>query len=96
MDMETYEILRAVASLERKSLKEVLRSIIRDYAKKEKEKILSELHHDPLWKSIGLLDMDEEDLSERDDWGVVEWKASEARADIPRHKRTDSTLQLKG
>ncbi len=75
VDIETYEILRAVASLERKPLKEILRSILRDYAKKEKEKLLKELHSDPLWKGIGLLNLEEEDLSERDDWGVVEWES---------------------
>ncbi len=75
VDIETYEILRAVASLEKKPLKEILRSILRDYAKKEKEKLLKELHNDPLWRSIGLLDTDEEDLSERDDWGVVGWES---------------------
>jgi len=30
---------------------------------------------DPLWEGIGLLDMDEDDSSDRDDWGVVEWKS---------------------
>ena len=40
----------------------------------EKEKTLKELHGDPLWRNIGLLDADE-NLSERDEWGVVEWKS---------------------
>ncbi|WP_461864660.1 hypothetical protein [Thermococcus sp.] len=43
--------------------------------RKKREGILKELHNDPLWKSIGLLDTEEEDLSERDDWGVVKWES---------------------
>ena len=35
---------------------------------------LRELHSGLLWKSIGLLDADE-NLSERDEWGVVEWES---------------------
>ncbi len=43
--------------------------------KKATKKLLKELHSDPLWRSIGLLNIDEEDLSERDDWGVVKWES---------------------
>ena len=44
--------------------------------KKATKKLLKELHSDPLWRSIGLLDIDEEDLSsEGDNWGVVKWKS---------------------
>ena len=39
-----------------------------------REAILKELHSDPLWKSIGLLDADE-DLSEKNGWGVVKWES---------------------
>ncbi len=38
---------------------------------------LRELHSGSLWKSIGLLDTEEKDLSEVDDWGVVEWDGEE-------------------
>ena len=38
------------------------------------KELLKELHGDPLWRSIGLLDTEEDDLSERDNWGVVEWE----------------------
>lgn len=41
----------------------------------ERREALKELHGDPLWRSIGLLDTEEEDLSERDDWGVVKWES---------------------
>ncbi|WP_297476936.1 hypothetical protein [Thermococcus sp.] len=44
--------------------------------KRATKKLLKELHSDPLWRSIGLLDIDEEDLSsEGDNWGVVKWKS---------------------
>ena len=46
--------------------------------KRATKKLLKELHSDPLWRSIGLLDIDEEDLSsEGDNWGVVEWDKEE-------------------
>ncbi len=47
----------------------------KDGNEKAAKKLLKELHSDPLWRSIGLLDIDEEDLSERDDWGVVKWES---------------------
>jgi len=34
-----------------------------------------DLRKDLLWEGIGLLDTDEDDLSKRDDWRVVEWKS---------------------
>ncbi len=40
----------------------------------ERGEALKELHNDLLWKSIGLLDADE-NLSERDERGVVEWES---------------------
>ena len=42
---------------------------------KVRKRNLKDLRGDPLWKGIGLLDMDEDDSSDRDDWGVVEWKS---------------------
>ncbi len=49
--------------------------LVRVSGVREKGEALKELHSDPLWKSIGLLDTEEEDLSERDEWGVVEWES---------------------
>ena len=75
VDMDVYKTLKAVASIEKKSLKEVLREILRDYAEKKKKKLLEEVENDPIWEAVGLLDIDDESASERDDWGVPEWQS---------------------
>ncbi|QDA31764.1 hypothetical protein FH039_09340 [Thermococcus indicus] len=73
VDMEVYRTLKAVASAEKKPLKEIIREILRDYAEKKKKKLLEEVEKDPIWEAVGLLETNEEDASERDDWGVPEW-----------------------
>lgn len=75
VEMDVYKTLKAVASIEKKSLKEVLREILRDYAEKKKKKLLEEVENDPIWEAVGLLDIDDENASERDDWGVPEWQS---------------------
>jgi len=75
VDMEVYRTLKVVASIEKKSLKEVVREILKDYAEKRKKKILEEVENDPIWEAVGLLEMDDENASERDDWGVPEWQS---------------------
>jgi len=75
VDMEVYRTLKAVASIEKKPLKEVVREILKDYAEKRKKKILEEVENDPIWEAVGLLEMDDENASERDDWGVPEWQS---------------------
>ena len=73
--METYEILKMLAIKKRIPLKAVLRDILTEYAKKLKEDIEKEIYKDPIWKGIGLLDIEDTKASERDDWGVVEWRS---------------------
>ncbi|WP_297548130.1 hypothetical protein [Thermococcus sp.] len=75
VEMDVYKTLKAVASIEKKSLKEVLREILRDYAEKKKKKLLEEVENDPIWEAVGLLDIADENASERDDWGVPEWQS---------------------
>jgi hypothetical protein len=74
IDMETYKALKAMAVERGVPLKEILREILRKYAKSAEKEMLREVHEDPLWKGIGLLKTPE-DESERDDWGTPEWSS---------------------
>jgi len=75
LDMKTYRILRAIAIHKGVPLKEVLREILKEYAKNQEKELLQEIHEDPFWKGIGLLKIKDRDESEKDTWSVVEWSS---------------------
>ncbi len=75
LDIETYNILKAIAVSTGVPLKEVLRDALKEYAEERKRDILKRIHDDPMWKGIGLLKVPADDWSERDEWDVVEWES---------------------
>lgn len=71
---ETHEVLKMLAILRGKSLKEIAREALEEYAKKHKKEVEKLIQEDPIWDTIGVLEL-EEDASEREDWGTVEWQS---------------------
>lgn len=74
VNSETHDILKMLAILRRKSLKEIAREALEEYAKKHKKELEDLIQKDPIWGTIGVLEL-EEDASEREDWGTVEWQS---------------------
>ena len=74
VDKETHNVLKMLAMLTGRSLKEIAREALTKYALENKRKVEEALKNDPVWKTIGVLEL-EEDASERDDWGIVEWRS---------------------
>ncbi|MPW39967.1 ribbon-helix-helix protein, CopG family [Thermococcus sp. 101 C5] len=74
VDDETHEVLKMLAILRGKSLKEIAREALEEYAKKHKKEVEKLIQKDPIWDTIGVLEL-EEDASEREDWGTVEWQS---------------------
>jgi phage terminase small subunit len=74
VDDETHEVLKMLAILRDKSLKEIAREALEEYAKKHKKEVEKLIQKDPIWDTIGVLEL-EEDASEREDWGTVEWQS---------------------
>ena len=75
VDLGTYHTLRAIAVHRGVPLKEVIREILRNYAETYKRELIKEIHEDPIWKGIGLLNTGDPRASEKDDWGVVKWSS---------------------
>jgi len=74
VDDETHEVLKMLAILRDKSLKEIAREALEKYAKEHKKEVEKLIQKDPIWNTIGVLEL-EEDASEREDWGTVEWQS---------------------
>jgi len=71
---ETHDVLKMLAILRGKSLKEIAREALEEYAKKHKKEVEKLIQEDSIWDTIGVLEL-EEDASEREDWGTVEWQS---------------------
>jgi len=71
IDEETYNMLKRIALLKGKSLKEIVREAIENYIKENRESIESTIRKDSIWKAVGVFEV-EEDASERDDWGIAD------------------------
>ena len=71
VDEETYNMLKRIALLKGKSLKEIVREAIENYIKENRESIESTIRKDSIWKAVGVFEV-EEDASERDDWGIAD------------------------
>ena len=74
LDEGLYKELKKIAIMRRKSLKEVVREAIARYVAENKREVEDRIEKDSIWKAVGVFEA-EEDTSERDDWGCVDWQS---------------------
>ncbi|USH00857.1 hypothetical protein K1720_02975 [Thermococcus argininiproducens] len=75
IDQSTYNVLKAIAIHRGVPLKEIIREILRDYTETHKKELVENIHKDPIWEGIGLLNTGDPEASEKDTWGVVGWSS---------------------
>jgi len=74
VDDKTYKMLKRIALLRGKSLKEVVREAISKYIEDSKKEMEKATRGNSIWKAVGVFEV-ESDASERDDWGCVDWQS---------------------
>ncbi len=74
VDDKTYRMLKKIALLRGKSLKEIVREAVSKYVEESKKDIEKATKEDSIWKAVGVFEV-ESDASEKDDWGCVDWQS---------------------
>jgi hypothetical protein len=74
VDEETYNMLKRIALLKGKSLKEIVREAIDRYVKESRKDVESAIKRDSIWKAVGVFEV-ERDASEKDEWESANWQS---------------------
>ncbi|WP_052293237.1 hypothetical protein [Thermococcus sibiricus] len=92
VDDETHEVLKMLAILRGKRLKEIAREALEKYAKEHKKEVEKLIQKDPIWDTIGFWNLKKMQASGKTG-GLWNGKASETRIDLHGHKCHDSVSQ---